>query len=115
MYKAKLPINCLEVPFKVKHRRPADGGIWDMKKSAETRPKCGRSIYLKGKEACAAAVGKYTPLMKKLGCGLPGSGSNNGLRSGWQEPDLHHAMLYNLKKVKDQAETEKREKKQAEA
>ena len=54
------------------------------------RPNRPKSIKTKGKEAVRKIQNVYTALEKKFLV-------KDGLPSGWQESDLQHAMLYNLK------------------
>ena len=75
--------------FPTKQRPLAAGGDWTLQKSIEMRPKRPKSIMTKGKEAVRKMQNVYTALEKKFLV-------NDSLPSGWQESDLHHAMLYNL-------------------
>lgn len=87
-----------QVPFPVKHRANRDGGPWTFELSKVHRGLKPVALYQQFKDACTKAYNVYTPLSKAF---LIPKDGNWGLPSGWEEEDLHLAMLYNLKQAAD--------------
>lgn len=77
--------------FVVKKRPPGKGGDWTFAQACKVRSLKKGSVYRMGCQAHNPCTGRYDKLYKLI------IGKSHAPPSGWQNADVFHAMLYNLR------------------